>query len=108
MLVRVTWRISGVRRGLARDTGRKECSGALCMVVGGFPCKRTNIEITTRSPDRSSGFRRIPNSLGVGSGRQAPRFFGHQDAFDPGGIDAPVDEVSVAEDPPVERDRGLD
>ena len=33
---------------------------------------------------------------------------GHQDALDPGGVDPAVDEVAVAEDPPVEGDGGLD
>src|SRR5947209_7519892 len=41
---------------------------------------------------------------GLGLGRLA----GQEDALDPGGVDAALEEVAVAEDPPVEGDRGLD
>ena len=49
---------------------------------------------------------RLP--AGAGSGGRKARSGGHQDPLDPGGIDPSLDEVGVAEDPAMERDRGLD
>src|SRR3954468_7776413 len=47
-------------------------------------------------------------SLWVGSAPGGRGLAGQEDALDPGRVDASLEEVAIAEDPPMQRDRGLD
>ena len=72
------------------------------------PCDRLSVSRGGRAGQSRRERSIWPSPDGSSGGVASAAGLGHEDALDPGGVDAAVDEVGVAEDPAVERDRRLD